>query len=159
MADEPLFTLCAPDEVVVAEGIDELYPQVAAASADLRSGAVSVVVGALPFDVAAAAALVAPRSVRRGASLPDWPAAVLPAVRIAAEEPDRAEHRARIRRARDHLTRPGSSLHKVVLARALRLTADGPIDARTVLRRLTAADPAAYGYLVDLTPAGDPYHG
>jgi isochorismate synthase len=159
MADEPLFVLCAPDEVVVAEGIDRLYSQVAAASADLRSGAVPIVAGALPFDVDAAAALVAPRSVSRGASLPDWPAAPLPAVHIVAEVPGRAEHHARIRRARDVLTRAGSPLHKVVLARALRLAADGPIDARAVLRRLTAADPAAYGYLVDLTAAGDRYRG
>ena len=31
--------------------------------------------------------------------------------------------------------------------------------ARVVLRRLVAADPAAYGYLVDLTAAGDEYAG
>ena len=33
------------------------------------------------------------------------------------------------------------------------------LDARVVLRRLVAADPAAYGYLVDLTAAGDDYAG
>ena len=50
-------------------------------------------------------------------------------------------------------------MHKVVLARALRLVADAPLDARAMLRRLVAADPAAYGYLVDLSPAGDDYTG
>ena len=54
-------------------------------------------------------------------------------------EPD--EHRARIGRACDRLRDPGSGLHKVVLARALRLVADGPLDARTIVRRLVAADP------------------
>ncbi len=159
MADEPPFVLCAPDEVLVAEGIDQLYPNVTAACADLRSGAVQIVLGALPFDVDAPAALVAPRSVWRGAFLPDWPTAPLPAMHIAAEVPSREEHRARIRRVHDHLTRAGGPLHKIVLARALRLAADGPIDAPAVLRRLMAADPAAYGYLVDLTPAGDRYRG
>src|SRR5262249_30444120 len=51
------------------------------------------------------------------------------------------------------------ALRKVVLARALGLTAEGPLDARVILRRLVAADPAAYGFLVDLTSAGDDYTG
>ena len=42
----------------------------------------------------------------------------------------------------------------MVLARALRLVADGPLDARTIVDRLVTADPAANAYLVDLTPAG-----
>ena len=33
------------------------------------------------------------------------------------------------------------------------------LDARVVLRRLVAADPGAYGYLVDLSAAGDDYAG
>ena len=40
-----------------------------------------------------------------------------------------------------------------------RLRAEAPWDARTVLDRLLAADPAAYGYLVDLTPAGPGFAG
>ena len=55
--------------------------------------------------------------------------------------------------------RPDNPLHKVVLSRALRLTADAALDARAILRRLVNADPAAYGYLVDLTAAGDDYAG
>jgi isochorismate synthase len=47
----------------------------------------------------------------------------------------------------------------VVLARALQLTADGALDARVVLRRLAANDPAAYCYLADLTAAGADYAG
>ncbi len=151
--------LRAPDETLVADPTDRSYSHVAAATADLRSGVAPIIVGALPFDVNAPAALWAPHRVWRGTALPDWTETSLPAVHIAAEEPSREEHRIRIRLARDHLTAPGSVLHKVVLARALRLAADGPVDARAVLRRLVAADPAAYGYLVDLTPAGDRYRG
>lgn len=43
----------------------------------------------------------------------------------------------------------------MVLARAVQLTADAPLDARVLLRRLVVADPTAYGYLVDLTSAGN----
>jgi isochorismate synthase len=46
-----------------------------------------------------------------------------------------------------------------VLARALRLAADAPLDARIILGRLVAQDPAAYGYLVDLSVAGGEYSG
>ncbi|EFI31781.1 isochorismate synthase [Mycobacterium tuberculosis 94_M4241A] len=37
----------------------------------------------------------------------------------------------------------------------MQLTADAPLDARVLLRRLVVADPTAYGYLVDLTSAGN----
>ncbi|EUA89480.1 chorismate binding enzyme family protein [Mycobacterium ulcerans str. Harvey] len=73
--------------------------------------------------------------------------------------PPLAEHRARITRARDQLAAPQGLLHKVVLARALQLTAETALDPRVVLRRLMAADPTSYGYLVDLTAAGDCYTG
>jgi isochorismate synthase len=47
----------------------------------------------------------------------------------------------------------------VVLARAVRVVADAQWDPRAVLMRLHAADPVAYGYLVDLSPAGDAHRG
>ena len=135
------------------------YSDVGAAQAALRSGAAPIVLGALPFDVDRPAALLVPDAVRRTDALPDWPTGPLPSVRIAAAMPPPADYRARISRARDQLAAPGSALRKVVLARALRLVADAPLDARVILRRLVAADPAAYGYLVDLTAAGDDYAG
>src|ERR1700738_2885467 len=121
MTTEPPFVLCGPTGALVADGVQACYSDVAGAQTALRSGSVPIVLGALAFD-----------SLHPGA---------VPA-------PD--EHRARVRRARERLTAPGSTLQKVVLARALRLAADAPLDARVVLRRLVADDPAAYGYLVDL---------
>jgi isochorismate synthase len=156
---EPPFVLCGPRGTLVADGVRTRYFEVRAAQAALRSGAAPIVLGALPFDVGGPAALLVPNAVRRTDALPNWPTGPLPAVRIAAAIPAPAEYRARISRARDQLAAPGNSLHKVVLARALRLTADAPLDARAILRRLVAADPAAYGYLVDLTPAGEDYAG
>lgn len=118
-----------------------------------------MLLGALPFDVSQPAALMVPTSVRRETGLPDWPTEAPPRVRISAAVPPLAEHRARITRARDQLTAPQGLLHKVVLARALQLTAETALDPRVVLRRLMAADPTSYGYLVDLTAAGDCYTG
>ena len=156
---EPPFALCGPRGTLVADGVRTRYRDVAAAQAALRSGTAPILLGALPFDVSGPAALLVPGAVRRADALPDWPTGPLPPVRVTATVPTLAEYRARISRARDQLTAPGASLRKVVLARALRLTADGPLDARVILRRLVAADPAAYGFLVDLTSAGDDYTG
>jgi isochorismate synthase len=115
--------------------------------------------GALPFDVAQPAALMVPHAVLRTDTLPDWPSDPLPTVRVVAALPPPEEHRARVRTVRDQLTTPDSTLRKVVLARALRLAGDAPLDARIILRRLAATDPHAYGYLVDLTSAGSRYAG
>ena len=57
------------------------------------------------------------------------------------------------------LADPASGLHKVVLARALHLVADGPMDARTIVQRLIADDPTANAYFADLSPAGGAYTG
>jgi isochorismate synthase len=156
---EPPFVLCGPQGSLIADGIRARYCDVPAAKAALLSGSAPIVLGALPFDVDGAAALLVPGAVLRADGPPDWPTGPLPTVRIAAALPPPADYRARISRARDRLNAPGSSLSKVVLARALRLTADAPLDARVVLRRLVRADPGAYGYLVDLTAAGGSYAG
>jgi isochorismate synthase len=156
---EPPFVLCGPSGTLVADRVAAHFSDVHAARAALLSGTTPIVLGALPFDVNRPASLLVPENVSRLDGLPDWPTGPLPAVRIAAAIPAPTEYRARIGRARDRLTAPGSALRKVVLARALRLTADAPLDARAVLRRLMNADPTAYGYLVDLTAAGAAHAG
>ncbi|WP_156685760.1 isochorismate synthase [Mycobacterium sp. Marseille-P9652] len=158
MNPEPPFVLCAPGQTLIAEGVRRRYCDVRAAQAALRAGSASMVLGALPFDVDRPAALLEPEAVRTCDALPDWPTGPMPRVRIAAAVPPPADYREAIERARGRLAAPGE-LRKVVLSRALRLAADAPLDARAVLRRLVAADPAAYGYLVDLTPAGGDYAG
>jgi isochorismate synthase len=159
MTTEPPFVLCGPAGVLIADGVRACYRDVASAQSALRSGSASIVLGALPFDVNGPSALMTPRSVRHADELPDWPTGPLPAVHVAGSIPAPDEHRDRVRRACDVLTAAGSTLQKVVLARALRLAADAPLDARIILHRLAADDPAAYGYLVDLSAAGEPYAG
>jgi isochorismate synthase len=159
MTAEPPFALSGPSGVVIADGVQSCYRDVAAAQSALRSGAASIVLGALPFDVERPTALMAPRSVRHVDKLPDWPTGPTPRVRVAGAIPSPDEHRERVRRACDELTAAGSTLQKVVLARALQLAADTPLDARIILRRLVDDDPVAYGYLVDLSAAGGQYRG
>jgi isochorismate synthase len=157
MTAEPPFVLCGPTGTLIADGVQAGYSGVAEAQTALRSGDAPILLGALGFDIHSAAALMVPRSVRLAATLPDCPTEPLPAVRVAGAVPAPEDHSARIRRARERLTGVGSTLQKVVLARALRLVADAPLDAMAILRRLVENDPAAYGYLVDLSAAGGQY--
>ena len=84
---EPPFVLCGPSGALVADGVQSCYRDVAGAQSALRSGEVPIVLGALAFDVGSAAALMAPRSVRQLAELPDWPTDPLPAVHVAGAVP------------------------------------------------------------------------
>ena len=158
MTREPTFVMAAR-RTVVAEGVHTAFPDITDARAALASHSAPIVVGALPFDLDKPAALIRPHTVRFLDTAPDWPLREMPTVRIAETRPDPDEHRARVAAAVARMRDPSSGLHKVVLARALKLTADGPIDARTVLHRLAAADPSANGYLADLTAAGGGYSG
>jgi isochorismate synthase len=155
---QPSFVLSGPAGTVVADGVQTGYDDIAAAAAALADGSADVVVGALPFDIRDKAALLAPTSVTFTDALPAWPTAAQAPVRIAQTLPSPEEHRARIRAALDHLTDPESALQKVVLARALRMVADSPLDERAILQRL-AADPETTAYLADLSPAGGDYTG
>ncbi|MCX2934383.1 isochorismate synthase [Mycobacterium sp. CVI_P3] len=159
MMAQPSFVLSGPAGTVVGDGIQTGYDDVDAAAAALAAGTADVVVGALPFDVRSKAALLTPRSVTFSDALPAWPTTALPAVRIAATLPSPDAHRARIHTVLERLTDPESSLQKVVLARALRLVADGPLDGREILRRLVTQDAEATAYLADLSPAGGRYLG
>jgi isochorismate synthase len=155
----PAFVLSGPTATLVADKATTSFSQVAPARAALRSGKVPMVLGALPFDLSSSAALMVPHAVRRADAPPEWPNGPLPTVRIGAATLDPAEHRARICRALEELAVPGTTLRKVVLARGLHLVADAPLNTLVILRRLIAADPAGYGYLVDLAAAGESHSG
>ncbi|MDT7757446.1 MAG: isochorismate synthase [Mycobacterium sp.] len=152
------FLLAGRDGVVMAEGVLAAYPRLADAQAALAAGTAPIIVGALPFDVSGPTALMQPAAVTFTDALPDWPLRALPTVRIDGMLPQPDEHRARIATALAALNDPHSGLHKVVLARALHLVADGALDDATVIRRL-AKDASARTYFVDLSPAGGEHAG
>ena len=159
MTREPSFVFAGPDGVVVGEGVHTTFARIADARAALASHSTPIVMGALPFDLSAPAALIRPQSVQFADALPDWPLRELPTVRVVGMSPDAEEHRRRVAVAVERLSDPARGLQKVVLARALQLSADAPIDARTVLHRLHGADAEATKYLVDLSGAGEGYSG
>ncbi|MCI4676777.1 isochorismate synthase [Candidatus Mycolicibacterium alkanivorans] len=159
MRAQTSFVLSGPAGTVVADGIRTGYDNVAAASAALADGSADVVVGALPFDLRGRAALLTPMSVTFTDTLPAWPTGGIPAVRVAETLPGPDEHRSRIRTALRYLNDSESGLQKVVLARALRLVADGRLDERAILRRLADDDAEATVYLADLSPAGGDHIG
>lgn len=154
----PSFVLAGPTGALLAHGLRTGFADVAEAKAALRAGT-PIVLGALPFDPAAPAALYEPESVQRAEALPDWPPAPPPVIAHRETLPPSPVHRERVAEAIRRLQDPRIPIDKVVLARALRLTADSPWDVRTVLRRLADADPAATVYLADLSPAGGDHTG
>jgi isochorismate synthase len=158
-AAEPSFVLGGPTGAVLAEGVTASYTEPSAAAAALRSGAARIILGALPFDLRSPAALYTPLTVTFAGALPDWPAGSPPPARVTQTLPDAGAHRARVAEAVRRLQASQNGLRKVVLARALRLVADAPWDVRAIVRRLADADPAAYTFLADLSPAGEAYAG
>ena len=153
----PSFVLRGPSGTLAATGIAAGYDTAGAAAAALRGGGADLVVGALPFDIREPAALLTPVTVAD--RLPPLPRDPLPPVRITGARPDPDTHRRRIATALRRLRDPADPLRKVVLARALELSADSPLDPLAVLDRLMAADPDATAYLADLSPAGDRFAG
>ncbi|OLP01942.1 hypothetical protein BVU76_12325 [Mycolicibacterium porcinum] len=154
----PSFVLAGPAGSVLAEGVRAGFPDIADAQDALRSGT-PIVLGALPFDLTAPAALYEPETVWFTDVLPEWPTPPPPAVLDRETLPPGPVHRGRVAEAIRRLRDPQVPIDKVVLARALRLTADSPWDVRSVLRRLADADPAATVYLADLSAAGEAHAG
>ena len=157
MTQRASFIVTGPAETVVAQGIRNGYDDVNTAAAALRDGSADLIVGALPFDIRDAAALIEPISA--SATLPARPAAAMPAVRIVETMPSPEVHRGRIAAALQQLRDGDNPLAKVVLARALRLRAEDPLDPLTILYRLIDADAGATAYLTDLSAAGAPFAG
>ncbi|MFN6550712.1 isochorismate synthase [Mycolicibacterium septicum] len=158
VAVNPSFVLAGPSGAVLAEGVRAGFADITGAQEALRAGT-PIVLGALPFDLTSPAALYEPETVRFTESLPDWPAGPPPAVVDRETLPPGPVHRGRVAEAIRQLRDPRIPIDKVVLARALRLTADTPWDVRSVLRRLADADPAATVYLADLSAAGGAHAG
>ncbi|MGW4019479.1 isochorismate synthase [Rhodococcus ruber] len=153
------FVLSRPHGTVVAEGVDVRFDSAGEAAAALRAGSVAAVVGALPFAPDHRAALTAPVALRHQPDPVGDAAVPLAPVRIAATLPAEDEHLDRVATALRQLRDPADDLAKVVLARALLLRADAPVDPMSLLARLAGNDPTGNGFAVDLTAAGGAWTG
>ncbi|MBF6251391.1 isochorismate synthase [Nocardia farcinica] len=149
------FLLARPDGVLRASGVRAAFDAVNDARAALRTGAAAIVVGALPFDPARPAALVAPAEQVHTAG-PWRPAALppLPRVQAVSEFPSAGEHLARVTKLVEQLDDPDTELRKVVAARSVLAEADGVLEPETVAAQLAARHPGASVFAVDLTAAG-----
>ncbi|MFC9896305.1 isochorismate synthase MenF [Nocardia sp. NPDC127579] len=153
------FVLSRPHATVQADGLLASFRNAEQAAATLRSGIVTHIVGALPFDPAAPAALWAPSTVTTAAGPLRTTGAPLPPITVTAAIPEAPEHLRRLEQLIATLAAADTALDKVVLARALHLAAAAPVAAEQILDRLVAGDAFGNGFRVDLSAAGTAYTG
>lgn len=156
----PDFLLSRPTGSLRTQGAVASFTDPADAALALRSGASGLVVGAIGFEPDARAALVEPDVVVRVDGPLEPPAyfrGMRTRARVVEEIPPASEHRGRVSTAIAGVR--AGEIDKVVLARAVRLASDEPIDPHAVCAALIDSSPAADGYLVDLSPAGGSHTG
>lgn len=158
----PDFLLSRAHGSVRTQGSVETFTDPWAAVEALRAGRVPMVVGALPFDRDAEAALTVPeRIIREDGPLEphayyrQGPGAVLHA-EISGVDPEPLEHLRRVEAAIGTIRQ--SKLDKVVLARAVDIAFNPPVDPLLVAARLIDNSQNKDGFIADLTPAGRPGH-
>ena len=156
----PDFLLSRHTGSLRTQGSLRVFPDPADAALALRSGHCGLVVGAIGFEPDAPAALVEPDIVVRTDGPLEPPAyfrSLRTRARVVEELPSTEAHRRRVATAIAGIRAGG--LDKVVLARAVRLLADDPIDPHAVCAALIDSSPSADGFLVDLSPAGGVHSG
>ncbi|MFI8569274.1 isochorismate synthase MenF [Rhodococcus sp. NPDC078407] len=147
------FVLSRQDHHVVGLGVRHTFPDVADAIAAVRDG--RNVVGALPFDMSDATALIEPEEFYRldGPWMTTDSLPSLPEVTVARQIPEPDVH---VQRVRDVVAQLEAGVaEKIVLARAIEVTADSPIEPVSVLSALVSRDPMGNGFLADLSPTSD----
>lgn len=129
----------------------------------LQQGRVAMVVGALPFERDKPAALTVPEVIIRedGPLEPHayyrfGPGSELHAS-VAGVDPSPVEHLRRVNAAISTINK--TPLDKVVLARAVDISFDPPVDPRLVAARLIDNSHNKDGFITDLSPAGPDFEG
>ncbi|WP_415973058.1 isochorismate synthase [Rhodococcus sp. 077-4] len=146
------FVLSRQDHHVVGLGVQQTFTDIADAVAAVREG--RNVVGALPFDISDATALIEPQEFYRldgpWATVDALPS--LPSITVTRQVPDPDVH---VQRVRDVVAQLKAGVaEKIVLARAIEISADTPIEPASMLSSLVTRDPLGNGFLADLSPAG-----
>lgn len=154
----PDFLLSRAHGSVRTQGSRETFTDAWAAIDALSSGRVEMVVGALPFDVDSPAALTVPERIIREDGPLEPPAYYRfgEGARLRASvtglDPERGEHLRRVEAAIGTIR--ASKLEKVVLARAVDIAFDPPVDPLLVAARLIDNSSHRDGFIADLSPAG-----
>lgn len=152
--------LATPTRTLLAHGVQSQVPHderplparvAATLEAARAAGQVApVVVGAVPFDHTAPAALAVPETVRTAPPLTADPLAALPATAPDAsgltvrQVPEPAVYEAGVAAAVDRMW--AGEFSKVVLARTLEVSSPEPLDIQGMLERLARRDPAGYTF-------------
>jgi isochorismate synthase len=119
-------------------------------------GGSPLVIGAIPFDQSAPAALAVPESVRSGPPLVSDPLTALPPGPVSGAgwrirpEPEPEVYAKGVAAAVERMWR--GEFSKVVLARTLSLYRDEPLDLAAMLRRLALRDPGGYTFALPTGP-------
>ena len=158
----PDFLLSRPAGSVRTQGAAARFDSADEALHALRHRGAPIVVGALPFERDCPAALTVPERIIRedGPLKPhpfytSGPGSEMRAS-VAGFDPVPHEHLRRVEAAVATIER--SSLNKVVLARAVDIAFDPPVDPRLVAARLITLSASGDGFIADLTPAGREGH-
>ena len=158
----PDFLLSRGDGSVRTQGAMRTFDDAWQAADSIARGEAEMVVGALPFDRDCPAALTVPeRIVREPGPLEPHPYyRVGEGSKLSAKlidvDPSPEEHYRRVEAAISTIR--GSVLEKVVLARAVDIAFDPPVDPRLVAARLIELSFTRDGFIADLTPSGRSHH-
>ncbi|MCM2386956.1 isochorismate synthase [Streptomyces albipurpureus] len=157
--------LATPTRTVLARGVAQTVPggdrplaqRVATALAQARTtSSAPLVIGAIPFDQSAPAALVIPETARCGPALTTDPLIALAAERAPAStweirpEPEPEVYAKGVASAVDRMWQ--GEFSKVVLARTLTLSRSEPLDLPPMLQGLARRDPSGYTFALPTTP-------
>lgn len=159
----PEFLLSRPHGSLCTSGVRATFSCVAKAAAALRNHEAPLVVGALPFDARENAALTVPETVVREPGVldphPSYRSGSSAQLRARASgfDPRADEHRERVAAAVSAI-RAGQA-EKIVLARAVDINFDEPVDPLLIAARLMSAAPRREGFVADLSPAGGRFRG
>lgn len=151
----PDFLLSRATGSVRTQGSVASYTDVDKAIDDIEAQRVEMVVGALPFDLDKPAALTVPKTIVHEPGALEPPAYFRQqnlTSEISGVDPDTHEHLRRVEAA--VATINASRLEKVVLARAVDIEFNGPVDPMLVAARLIDLSNHRDGFAADLTPAG-----
>ncbi|MFF9347868.1 isochorismate synthase DhbC [Streptomyces sp. NPDC014734] len=158
--------LGTPTRTLLGEGVHSEVPhdqrppalRVAATLAEARAAghAHPVVMGAIPFDQDAPAALAVPATLHTAPPLTADPLVALPTDPPSRtdltvhQEPAPAHYSAAVADAVARMWK--GEFSKVVLARTLRVDADAPFDVPAMLQRLARRDPSGYTFALPTGP-------